>query len=98
MTKNTETWMTIEEAAIELNVSTKTIRRYITQGRIAANRVGPRLIRVARSSVVTVGNPIHKPEVVERDIATILAGAGFTVAQVGAYVAARVHEHDRSLS
>ena len=44
-------WGTIQQAADRYQVSTKTIRRYITQGIIEAERFGPRLIRVNLSSI-----------------------------------------------
>ena len=37
---------TVAEAAEHYGVCTKTIRRYITDGRIPSHRLGPRLIRV----------------------------------------------------
>lgn len=50
--------LSIQQAAAHLGVSEKTIRRYIAQGRIKANRVGPRLIRVDRESLMALANPI----------------------------------------
>jgi excisionase family DNA binding protein len=41
----------VAEAADELNVSTKTIRRYISQGHLTAIRVGPRLLRIPAASL-----------------------------------------------
>jgi excisionase family DNA binding protein len=51
-------WGTIKDAADRMKVSTKTIRRYITQGLITAERVGPRLIRVDLSSLDTLGRTL----------------------------------------
>jgi excisionase family DNA binding protein len=42
----TETWMTVQQAADALGVSSKTIRRRIQEGGITAYRLGPRLIRI----------------------------------------------------
>jgi len=52
-------WGTIQEAADQLKVSTKTIRRWITQGLIEAERVGPRLIRVRLNSLDQLGTPLQ---------------------------------------
>ena len=52
-------WLTITEAAAELAVSTKTLRRYVTQGIVKANRVGPRLIRVDAKSLRAIGKSLQ---------------------------------------
>ena len=41
-----------------LGVDPKTVRRYISQGRLKAVRVGPRLIRIERESLESVGKPV----------------------------------------
>jgi excisionase family DNA binding protein len=41
----------LQEAADQLDVSYRTIRRYIAQGRINAVRIGPRLLKVAADDV-----------------------------------------------
>ncbi|MBX7134879.1 MAG: helix-turn-helix domain-containing protein [Fimbriimonadaceae bacterium] len=46
--------MTIRQAAESKNLSTKTIRRYISSGRLTAYRVGPRAIRVDRDSLLAL--------------------------------------------
>jgi len=51
--------LTIAQAAEYLNVSTKTIRRWITQGIIEAERMGPRLIRVNVASLDRLGTPLQ---------------------------------------
>ncbi|MGV0991097.1 MAG: excisionase family DNA-binding protein [Mycobacterium sp.] len=38
--------ISIAEVAKELGVSPRTVRRYISDGRIIAYRVGPRLLRI----------------------------------------------------
>lgn len=38
--------VSVDDAAAQLNVSTKTIRRRIADGQLTAYRLGPRLIRV----------------------------------------------------
>ena len=39
-------WMTVAQAAKYLDVSEKSIRRWIAAGRLSARRAGPRLIRI----------------------------------------------------
>ena len=41
-----------------LGVDPKTVRRYISQGRLKAARVGPRLIRIERESLESLGKPV----------------------------------------
>lgn len=50
--------LSMRQAAEYLNVSEKTVRRYIAQGRIKAKRVGPRLIRIERDSLVALATPV----------------------------------------
>jgi len=49
---------TIKKTAEHLGVSEKTVRRYIAQGRLKAHRVGPRLIRIDRESLLKLAQPI----------------------------------------
>ncbi|WP_461476157.1 excisionase family DNA-binding protein [Microbacterium sp. HJ5] len=46
-------WASIAQAAAALGVSRDTIRRMITRGDLAAERIGPRLIRVDLNSLRT---------------------------------------------
>ena len=48
----------IRQAANYFGVDRKTIRRWITQGRLMANRLGPRLIRLDRAEVLQLGRPV----------------------------------------
>lgn len=48
----------IKETAAYLGVDPKTVRRYIAQGYLTAHRLGPKLIRVDRASILKLGNPI----------------------------------------
>ena len=41
-----------------LRVDPKTVRRHISQGRLKAVRVGPRLIRIERESLESLGKPV----------------------------------------
>jgi excisionase family DNA binding protein len=49
---------TQKQAAEFIGVDVKTIRRWISQGRLTAYRVGPRLIRVDRASILKLASPI----------------------------------------
>lgn len=49
---------TITEAATYLGCSTRTIRRYIADGRIKAFRVGARMIRVDRAELDGLLRPL----------------------------------------
>lgn len=57
-TQETPQWVTIRDAAEHYQCSTKTIRRWITQGLIDAQRVGPRLIRVSTASLDALGRTL----------------------------------------
>lgn len=48
----------IREAAAWLGVDPKTVRRYIAQGRLKAVRIGTKLIRVERESLLALIKPI----------------------------------------
>ncbi|MBI3217603.1 MAG: helix-turn-helix domain-containing protein [Mycobacterium sp.] len=50
--------LSIQQTADHLGVDPKTVRRYIAQGRLKAVRIGPRLIRVERASIVALVKPI----------------------------------------
>ncbi len=39
-------YLTIQDAAIRLRCSTKTVRRYIASGKLVAYRVGPTMLRI----------------------------------------------------
>jgi excisionase family DNA binding protein len=49
---------TIKQTADYFGVDVKTVRRWIAQGRLIAYRVGPRLIRVDRASILKLASPI----------------------------------------
>lgn len=49
---------TIDSAADRLHVTTKTVRRWIAEGRLTAYRVGPRLVRVDAREVDDLLRPI----------------------------------------
>jgi excisionase family DNA binding protein len=49
---------TIRQAAEFHGVDVKTIRRWIAEGRLRAYRIGPRLIRLERESVLKLARPI----------------------------------------
>jgi excisionase family DNA binding protein len=62
ITSAVEPKCTIAQAAEYANVSTKTVRRWITQGLIEAERMGPRLIRVNVASLDRLGTPLEYTE------------------------------------
>lgn len=51
----------LAEVAAEVGVHPRTIRRYVSSGRLTAWRVGPRLLRVDvdEARAVLLGEPIH---------------------------------------
>ena len=50
--------LSLQEAADELGVSTRTVRRYIASGQLPAVRVGARLLRVRRDHVEALARPV----------------------------------------
>lgn len=48
----------LAEAALELDVHYRTIRRWIAAGRLDAVRVGPRLLKVRRSDLNEIMAPV----------------------------------------
>lgn len=48
----------VRQAAEFHGVDQKTIRRWIAQGRLSAHRVGPRLVRLDRDAVSSLGRRI----------------------------------------
>lgn len=55
-------WLTPAEAAAEKRVSPETIRRWAAEGRVVAQRVGPKLIRIESSSLESMGTPLAADE------------------------------------
>ncbi|MGH2356821.1 MAG: biotin carboxylase N-terminal domain-containing protein, partial [Candidatus Limnocylindria bacterium] len=80
--------LTPREVADELGVTVRTVQRWITMGRLPAQRVGGRL-RVSRSSLSTFGGEPHTP-ITRRPIRTLL------IANRGE-IAARVNRTARTL-
>jgi excisionase family DNA binding protein len=59
MTKNDmPRLVSIRHAADELGCDPRTIRRYIAAGLLTASRVGPRMIRVERDSLLALLRPV----------------------------------------
>jgi excisionase family DNA binding protein len=52
------TWITIEQAAEQLGVSKRTIRRYISDGFLPAYRVADHYIRIAQDDLDQMMVPI----------------------------------------
>lgn len=48
----------LPEAADYCDVSYRTIRRWISSGRLNAVRIGPRLLKVKRSEVIALSQPV----------------------------------------
>jgi excisionase family DNA binding protein len=51
----------VKQAANYVGVDPKTVRRWISQGRLSAKRNGPRLIRLDRDEVLQLGRPVGAP-------------------------------------
>jgi len=52
-------WATLREAAEYYSVTDRTIRNWIADGRVAAVRVGPKLIRVDITSLENAQRPLQ---------------------------------------
>lgn len=50
--------VSLAEAAAHADVSTRTLRRYIGQGRLTGYRIGPRLLKVDLNEVERLARPI----------------------------------------
>lgn len=50
--------ISLQEAADRCGVCRRTIRRYITQGRISAVRVGPKLLKVDAADLDVLTRPV----------------------------------------
>ena len=48
----------IRQAADYFRINQEMVRRLIAQGRLTANRLGPRLIRLDRAEVLQLGRPV----------------------------------------
>ena len=57
-----ERTITLEDAANACGVSNLTIRRWITEGRLRAYRLGPRLIRVETEDINAMFEPLGPGE------------------------------------
>ena len=51
-------WITMQEAGLTVGVDVTTIRRWIGQGYLRARRFGPRLIRVDKASLDSLGDSL----------------------------------------
>ncbi|KAA9134842.1 helix-turn-helix domain-containing protein [Microbacterium caowuchunii] len=51
-------WGTVQEAAAQLRVDPRTIRRQIAAGKIRAVQLGPKVIRVDMDSLVPPADPL----------------------------------------
>jgi excisionase family DNA binding protein len=53
------TYESLADAAARTAVSTRTLRRWIAEGRLEAYRIGPRLVRLDPESVDRLMKPTH---------------------------------------
>ena len=58
MTTPAPDWITLRETAERLQISEKSVRRWIADGRLKAVRVGPRMIRVDAASILALAEPL----------------------------------------
>lgn len=56
-----EVSVSLAEGAARKGVSVKTVRRWITEGRLPAERLGPRLIRIKVTDLDAVGEEVDPP-------------------------------------
>jgi excisionase family DNA binding protein len=49
---------TMQQTADYFGVDIRTVRRWIAAGHLTAHRIGPRLIRIDRASILKLGSPI----------------------------------------
>jgi excisionase family DNA binding protein len=54
--------VSLATAAAYADVSTRTLRRYIAQGRLTGYRVGPRLVKVDLNELQNLASPIPSAE------------------------------------
>jgi excisionase family DNA binding protein len=58
MTTDDHAWLTVPEAARELRVSVPTVWRWIRANRLTATRIGVRSVRVRRSELEALTQPV----------------------------------------
>lgn len=51
-------WLSQQQIAAEFGISDRTVRRMISDGRLPAHRIGPRLVRINRRDVHRAITPI----------------------------------------
>jgi excisionase family DNA binding protein len=57
---NSEYWLTVDEAASHLHVSTKTVYKWIKNGLLRAHRLGPRRIAISIDDLDDLYRPFGK--------------------------------------
>lgn len=55
------TWITIQQAADLMSVSTKTVRRLIASQQLPARRIGSRMIRIDAADLDSLGRNLTVP-------------------------------------
>lgn len=58
MSTRTTPDLSIADAAAQMGVDYKTIRRWVSSGRLAAYRYGPRLVRIRQADLDALGKPL----------------------------------------
>jgi excisionase family DNA binding protein len=71
-------WPSLQQAAEWTGLSEKTLRRYISEGLLKGAKIGPKLIRVERESLLALWKPIGLP--------SLDVGAGIDSAAVSLFI------------
>lgn len=66
MSTETRRWGTLNEAAVILGCSTRTVRRFIEDGALTKYRLGPRLIKVDLNELDALLVPISQGGVAQK--------------------------------
>jgi excisionase family DNA binding protein len=54
-----DSWLTINQAADDVQVTIRTIYRWIADGRLRAYRIGPRVVRIKASDLARAAKPVR---------------------------------------
>jgi excisionase family DNA binding protein len=63
-------WASVAEAAVDARLSQRTIRRWVTQRKLPATRVGPRRIEIDLNELDKLRRPIGDAEEDDREART----------------------------
>lgn len=53
-----QTWLSVSDVADHYGVSTRTVRRWISNGLLEANHVGPQILRINESDMIHFVKPV----------------------------------------